>query len=488
MQSIQPNIKDEATPVLCVDLDGTLVRTDSLIESMFCAIRKRFWILALLPVWAFRGRAVLKRRIAEQCIPDPAFLPYRESLLTDLREQHRQGRVLALVTAADELIANSVANHLKIFDRIIASDGKTNLKGSRKAARLVSDFGRGGYDYVGDTTADIPVWENARQRLLACATPGVMRAAERRGITLDHIYEKGIRSSLKTWMKLLRLHQWLKNVLIFVPLITSLSLLRFDLVGKGVLAFVAFGLVASAIYVMNDLLDIQVDRRHPRKRQRAFASGAIAPANGVVLSIVLMALGIGLAYAFLPVAFVATLVLYTVSTTAYSLHLKQVVLVDVFMLAFLYTLRIVAGSFVFAIDLSFWLLAFSVFFFLNLALLKRFTELGEALAAGIVWIAGRGYKSSDLRLLMSLGTSCGCLAVLVLAFYINSPQVMLLYARPQVLWLLCPTLLYWVARMWMQAERSNMDDDPLVFAARDRVTWLVVLVSALVISAAAWPK
>jgi len=290
--------------------------------------------------------------------------------------------------------------------------------------------------------------------------------------------------------RLLRLHQWLKNLLIFVPLATSLSILpilQIDLLARGMLAFLVFGLTASSVYVINDLIDLESDRQHARKRNRPFASGLVPLWVGFVVAPILLLSSFFLAALYLPTSFVIVLMVYLASTFAYSLYFKRVVLVDVMMLAGLYTLRIIAGSFVFAVELSFWLLGFSMFIFLSLALIKRFTELQGMSDSGNAWIAGRGYKASDLRLLMSLGTSSGYLAVLVLALYIHSPEVKLLYTEPRLLWLLCPLLLYWIGRMWMEAERSNMHDDPVVFAAKDRITHVVVVIGALVMVLAAKP-
>lgn len=472
---------------LCVDLDGTLIQTDSLAESVLLLVARQPWFLFLLPFWVLQGRASFKAQLARHVKPNPVLLPYNRELLAALQEFREQGRRLILVTAAHEKIAQSVSNHLKLFTQVFASEDARNLKGETKAHLLVSQFGARGFDYIGDSKADIPVWRQARLVLLANATPSLERRLSDLGLPVAHVYKSPALDLMSGLPRLLRLHQWLKNLLVFIPLATSLSILQIDLLARGMLAFLVFGLAASSTYVINDLIDLESDRQHARKRNRPFASGLVPLWVGFAIAPILLLSSFFLAALYLPTSFVSVLIVYLASTFAYSLYFKRVVLVDVMMLAGLYTLRIIAGSFVFGVELSFWLLGFSMFIFLSLALIKRFTELLDLAVSGNAWVAGRGYKSSDLRLLMSLGTSSGYLAVLVLALYIHSPEVTILYAEPRLLWLLCPLLLYWIGRMWMVAERSNMHEDPVVFAAKDRITHVVVIIGALTMVLAAKP-
>lgn len=400
---------------------------------------------------------------------------------------HKQGRRLILVTAAHAKIAQSVAAHLNLFTHVFGSEDTQNLKGKTKAHLLVNHFGVRGFDYIGNSKADIPVWREARLVLLANATPSLERRLGDLDLPVAHTYERARISFMSTFTRLLRLHQWLKNLLIFVPLATSFSILQSDLLARGILAFLVFGLTASSGYIINDLIDLESDRQHARKRNRPFASGLVPLWVGLALAPVLLLSSFFLAVLYLPVSFVMVLMVYLASTFAYSFYLKRVALVDVITLAGLYTLRIIAGSLAIGVELSFWLLAFSLFIFFSLALIKRFSELQDLSASGHEWIPGRGYKLSDLQLLLGLGTSTGCLAVMVLAFYINSPEVTILYAKPKILWLLCPLLLYWIGRMWMEAERSHMHDDPVVFAAKDRMTYVGVIIGVLIMFLAAKP-
>ena len=472
---------------LCVDLDGTLIFTDSLVESILLLLARQPWFLFILPFWVLQGRASFKAKLARHVKPSPELLPYNRELLAALQKLHEQGRRLILVTAAHEKIAQSVSNHLKLFSQVFGSEDARNLKGETKAHLLVNQFGARGFDYIGDSKADIPVWRQARLVFLANAAPSLERRLSDLSLPVAHVYKSPTLYLMSVWSRLLRLHQWLKNLLVFIPLATSLSILQIDLLARGMLAFLVFSLTASSVYVINDLIDLESDRQHKRKRNRPFASGLVPLWVGFVIAPILLLSSFFLAALYLPTSFVIVLLVYLASTFAYSLYFKRVVLADVMMLAGLYTLRIAAGSYAVGVELSFWLLAFSMFIFLSLALIKRFSELQDAFDSGNEWIPGRGYKSSDLRLLMSLGTSSGYLAVLVLALYIHSPEVTLLYTEPRLLWLLCPLLLYWIGRMWMEAERSNMHDDPLVFVAKDRMTYVVGVIGAFIMFLAAKP-
>lgn len=463
------------TRPLCVDLDGTLLRSDLLLESTLALLARRPWLLLALPVWLLRGKARLKREIASRVAIDAAHLPYDERVLSLLRDQPQRRRVLC--TASDESLARAVAAHLGCFDEVLASDGERNLSGRGKAEALVARFGERGFDYAGNARVDLAVWARAHGAVVVNAGPALARAAGQRCELLAHLPDTG--GGLKAWLRALRLHQWLKNLLVFIPLLASHRFMEPEGVLAAVAGFVAFGLCASGVYVLNDLLDLPSDRQHPRKRLRPFASGALPLLPGIVLAPVLALAGLALAWITEP-RFAAVLAVYYLMTLGYSLRFKRVAMLDVMLLAMLYTLRIIGGTAVIGAALSFWLLAFSMFIFLSLALLKRYVELSAMLAEGKLTAAGRGYGVDDLPLLQSLGGSAGYLAVLVLALYINSPESIALYSRPQVLWLLCPLVLYWVSRTWVVAHRGGMDDDPVVFAATDRVSQFVGLLCAVI--------
>lgn len=471
----QPSPAPSPDIALCIDLDGTLLRSDALYESLMALLARNPFYLFLLPLWLLGGKAALKRQIARRVQLDPATLPYDERVLALLRAS--EGRTRVLCTASDHLLADPIAAHLGVFELVLASDGDTNLGGRRKAERLCERFGERGFDYAGNGRIDLAIWRRARNAWVVNAPASLASAAAATCHVEHHLPREG--GGLKRWLKALRLHQWLKNLLIFIPLLASHRMLEADAVIAAVAGFIAFGLCASGVYVLNDLLDLPSDRQHPRKRLRPFAAGTLPLLHGLLLAPLLAVAGLVLAWWAAP-AFAGVLAAYYALTLAYSLRLKRVVMLDVILLAALYTVRIIGGSVVIGAVLSFWLLAFSMFIFLSLALLKRYIELQAMLAEGRIGAAGRGYAVDDLPLLQSLGAAAGYLAVLVLALYINSAESVDLYTRPQVLWLLCPVLLYWVSRTWVIAHRGGMDDDPVVFAATDRVSQVVAVLCAVI--------
>jgi len=467
---------------LCVSLDGPLLRTDLLIESWFGLLRTRALLAILAPYWLMWGKARLKHEIALRTELDVRHLPYDGPLLEYLRDQFRAGRRLVLTTGSNEKYADEVATHLGIFKEVIASNVQTNLSAAAKSRLLVERYGDRGFDYAGNAKTDLQVFPHARQTILVNPAPGVERTVKQP--TGKQMFA-GTFSRLGVYLRALRLHQWVKNLLVFVPLAAAHKLGNPELLAKAALAFVAFGLCASSVYVLNDLLDLPADRAHARKRQRPFASGAASVRVGVVLIPLLLAAAAAIA-TMLPLAFLATLAVYYVTTLAYSLWLKGKLMIDVLVLAGLYTLRILAGAAAVAIVPSFWLIAFSMFLFLSLAMVKRYSELLELRDAGVTNARGRGYEVTDLATLQSLGAAAGYCAVLVLALYINSNDVRINYTHPNRIWLLCPLLLYWVSRMWQRAGRGQMHDDPLVFALKDRISRYVGAAGVIVMLAASW--
>lgn len=469
--------QDIGPPALCVDLDGTLLRSDLLVESALVLLGRRPWMLAAMAWWLVAGgKARLKAEVAGRVDMDPATLPWDNRVLALV--QAAQGRHRVLCTASDAALAKAVADHLGCFEEVLASDGTTNLAGHEKARRLVERFGSRGFDYAGNAYPDLEVWAHSRAAIVVNAGAGLARKAARHAPVQQHLPREG--GGLRAWLRALRLHQWLKNLLVFVPLLAAHRALEPGASLAAGLAFLAFGLVASGVYILNDLLDLPSDRQHARKKHRPFASGSLPLVQGLVLAPVLTVAGLVLGWLINPL-FAAVLGGYYLLTLAYSLMLKRITLLDVMALASLYTVRIIGGAAAIGSGLSFWILAFSVFIFLSLALLKRYTELHALLQRGRHRAAGRGYAVDDLPLLQSLGGAAGYLSVLVLALYIDSPEGAALYPTPQALWMLCPLLLYWISRAWVVAHRGNMHDDPIVFAVRDRVSQAVAVIGAAVV-------
>jgi len=460
---------------LCVDLDGTLIRSDLLWESALRLLARQPLYLFALPFWLLRGRACLKSEIARRVELNAATLPYRSEFLDFLRAEHARGRHLVLATASNRQLAESVAAHLGLFAEVIASDHQNNLRAKAKAATLVKRFGSRGFDYAGNSAADEPVWREARQALVV---GGAHRRLLRR---LSQAAEdcRVFASQRHPWracLRLLRPHQWAKNIIVFAPLLTAHQLRNLPHLRAAALAFLAFSLCAAGLYVVNDLLDLESDRQHANKRHRPFATGELPIPLGVALVPLLLAAAIAVA-AVLPWGFLGVLLAYLGMNAAYSLWVKRVVLLDVFWLAGLYTLRLIGGHEATHIPYSAWLLVFSMFLFLSLALVKRFQELRAYNAQA----HGRDYRPEDIGLITSLGTSSGFLAVLVLALYVNSEQVRTLYRQPYLLLLICPLLLYWTSRVWLLTHRGQLHDDPVFFAVRDRVSYLIGGLTLLII-------
>lgn len=479
---IEPLAKAQADCPLVVDLDGTLLKSDLLVESFASLLRLRSLEALKAPGWLLSGKARLKQRLANSADLDVTKLPYREELLNYLREEAKAGRQLVLATAADEKLALEVAEHLGLFDIVIASDGSNNLDGSRKLDALRKCLGDGEFDYIGNARCDLEIWRHARKALVVAPERGVEPAVRKAHRQVEVLIPPAPR--LFALLKAIRCHQWLKNALIFVPLLTAQQLLNPAAVVASLLAFWAFSLSASAVYLLNDLLDLANDRAHPRKRNRPFAAGDLPLVHGIALIPLLLLAGIGLAAMVSP-QFLAVLGLYLVLTTSYSFKLKEIALVDVTLLAGLYTLRVIGGAAAIAVVPSFWLLAFSMFLFFGLALVKRFAELLVVREQARSRSRGRDYRVADMHSVHSMGSASSYLAVLVMALYINNPDVVSHYAHPQLLWLICPLMLYWVSRMWLKAGRGEMHDDPLVFAFRDRTTRLLgIAMVAIAIGAA----
>ena len=466
--------QDNHDVALVVDLDGTLCRTDTLHEALLRMIASYPAKLLSLPGWLAEGRAEFKAHLADLGVVDPAELPLNEAVLETVRTARKAGRRTALVSAADQRQVTAVAEATGLFDEAYGSAEGHNLKGAEKAAFLTEHFGPKMFDYIGDAKADLPVWESARHAITVQASPAMCRAADGANTNVSHIDPPAGRG--KAMLKALRPHQWSKNVLLFLPMLAAHDLGKLMPV---LLGFAAFCLTASAVYVINDLIDLPSDRAHPRKCKRPFASGALNASTGVLMAGGLLVGAMILGFTTGNPVFIAVLGAYLVCTFAYSLWLKRKLLVDVLMLAGLYTVRIIAGGAAAAVALSPWLLGFSMFLFLALAAVKRQAELTDQMKTGRT-SSGRAYEIDDLPVLRGIALSAGNAAVLVLALYISSDVVQALYSRPELIWIICPLLLYWTMRMVMKTHRGEMTDDPIVYAATDWTSIATVAICIVV--------
>ncbi|MGC2640018.1 MAG: UbiA family prenyltransferase [Acidobacteriaceae bacterium] len=469
---------------LCVDLDGTLVKSDTLMDSLLVLARTQPLALLQLPQWLLRGKAAVKAEVGARVTLDVRHLPYNRALLEYLEMQHGEGRSLYLTTGADRALAERIAGHVGIFDGVLASDGRTNLTAGNKLDGLRQTFGEEGYDYIGNGAPDLPLLQHAHVAMTANPAPGLASRLRGRGVTVERVFEE--RSSLaRATLKALRPHQWAKNILIFLPLLLA-HVLRLQLVIQAVLAFASFSLCASATYIINDLLDIEADRRHPRKRLRPFAAGDLQVTTGVAIAAIFLGMAIALAVLLLPGEFLAWLLVYLVTTLSYSLYLKRIVLADVILLSGLYVLRMLAGAAATGVPISPWLGAFSLFLFLSLAMVKRFSELQNTRARGQVLANGRGYLLGDIEQLRSFGTASAYASVVVFSFYIGAHDVTALYRHSVRLWLITPLMILWLSRVWLLASRGELDEDPVIFAVTDRISLLIGLAVVAIAALAAF--
>lgn len=457
---------------LVIDLDGSLLRSDMLFESFWSALGRDWRIPFTATIALAGGKARLKRHLAEASAVEVSTLPYNQEVIAFIKAWRDHGGQTALVTASDQQLADAIANHLGLFDEAHGSNGQLNLKGDRKGQFLEERFGLNGFAYIGDAMADLPIWERAEKAITVNAPNALRRQTEKVCEKVEHLGSDG--NSLIAYVKALRPHQWLKNALVFLPMLAAHQLDGGTFL-LALFAFISFGLVASSVYVLNDLLDLAADRAHPRKRRRPFASGSIPIAHGTWMAGGLLMLGALLAFS-VSTPFLLVMAVYCLLTMAYSLNLKRRMVVDICVLAGLYTIRIIAGGVATGIPLSVWLLAFSVFFFLSLAAVKRQAELIDMAARGNLTADGRGYHVDDLPIISMIAIGAGYVAVLVMALYATSPAVIALYPHPEALWGVCAVLLYWITRTVMIAHRGSMHDDPVVYAAKDSISQLCLLI------------
>jgi 4-hydroxybenzoate polyprenyltransferase/phosphoserine phosphatase len=481
---------------LCVDLDGTLVKSDTLLDTVLVVARQRPLDLLRIPGWIAQGKAAFKRHLTAAVSLDVEHLPYNRPLLEYLRQQRGEGREIYLATAADRTLAERVAAHLGIFAGVLASDGATgdgvNLAGGNKLAALRAQFGNE-FCYIGNARPDVELLVACQSPMVANSDRALREGMKRKGTIAAASFDDRV-PALRSWLAAIRLHQWAKNALIFVPLLLA-HLWNPRTFGGAITAFFSFGMCASATYIINDLLDLEADRRHPRKRRRPFAAGDLSAISGVVVVCLLMLGSLVLALALprifdalpgmgdlaQPYKFLTWLAFYTVVTLTYSLYLKRKLLLDVFVLSGLYTVRILAGSAATGVPVSAWLGGFSVFFFLSLAFVKRFSELESLRERGGPVTNDRGYLVSDLEQLRALGTGAAYASVVVMTLYINNPETKALYHHVTRLWLVVVVLLLWLSQVWMLASRGDMHDDPVVFAITDKRSLLLGVLMAAVV-------
>lgn len=458
---------------LCVDLDGTLIQTDTLWESCLRLVSQQPLMLLLLPLWLFLGKAGFKYKVSQHVELAPSSLPFNTKLLKYLTQQKLHNRHLVLVTAANKKIAESIAHHLNIFDEVLASENDHNLSGQNKANVLCQKFGEKGFVYVGNDNIDLKIWRHAAAAIVVNGSEALNSKAQQL-TSIEEIFPTKQKPSLKVILKAMRIHQWVKNLLIFTALILSHSWFNAEGLKSILFAFFSFGFAASSIYLINDLIDLEADRKHKTKKNRPLASGVLPITWAIVLIPILLIFSYAFAFQT-NTDFITVLTAYLILTTAYSLFLKPIALLDVITLTSLYTIRIIAGAVAINVPISHWLLAFSMFIFLSLALIKRFSELKNLTQQGETNSLSRGYHVDDLPAVSLFGISSGYISVIVLVFYIHDLQAGTLYSNPDWLWFVAVTVLYWISHMWLLAFRGQMNEDPVLFAIHDRTSYFVSL-------------
>jgi 4-hydroxybenzoate polyprenyltransferase/phosphoserine phosphatase len=468
---------------LYVDLDGSLISSDLLIESALKLLKAHPFNLIRMVAWLRRGKAHLKTRIADEAVLDVTTLPYNADVIAVMEEARGARRRVVLATASHARYAEAVASHLGLFDGVLATDIDRNLSGGAKLLAIRDDARGLPFEYLGNGTVDLEIWREAAAAVVVTADQSLLERAQRVTSSVRHI--RVASAGPRAWGRAVRLHQWAKNLLLFMPALPLVSTLDPRGWVALCLGFVAFGLCASSVYILNDLLDLESDRMHVRKRRRPIPSGEVPLVQACALCPVLLLTSFVVAAALLPWQFMVVLALYWVSTMAYSFFLKKRVLIDIMTLASLYTIRILAGAAAIRVPPSFWILIFSLFIFLSLAAAKRYVELLGMQNQQRAKAAGRGYLVTDIPFVLSLGTCSGLTSVLVFALYVNDPVAREHLHQPYALWLVCPLLLYWMSRVWLKATRGELHDDPVVFAVTDRVSQIVAVLGLLLVIVAA---
>ncbi len=462
---------------LCVDLDGTLITSDTMHEAILAFIKHSPFKTWQLVRWFTQGgKANLKEQIGRHVQLRADLFPYNQPFLTYLTEQRALGRPLYLASGTSHYYAQAVADYLGIFDGVIASDATHSLAGTHKADALVNRFGAKGFVYAGNANVDVPVWKQAKAAIIVNASEGVVKKAQ-----ATVLIEKIFPAPPFSWqavIKEMRLHQWVKNLLVFIPLILAHQFFEPTKLSQAVVAFIAFCFTASSIYFINDLFDIEADRQHPRKKNRPFAAGTLSIADGIVVWAALSIISTIITFA-LPLSFGILVGIYGVLNLIYSLFLKQIIIIDVITLASVYTLRLLAGSSATTVVTSRWLFLFSMFIFISLALMKRYIELANLHSKGKHVAIGRGYTIADRHWVFAAGLTSGYLSLVVLALYVNSQAVLTLYTRPLALWFIVPLLFIWIQRVWLLVQRDQVHDDPVVFAISDKLSYVIATCTAI---------
>ena len=470
---------------LFVDLDGTLIKSDLLFECLVPIIKNYFYALFLAPFWLLKGKAYLKDKFSDLVSINPEILPYNNNVLEYIRKEKENGSKIILATASNIKLAKSISDYLGIFDDVIASSKEENLKGKNKLNKIKLYIENNNtnkeFSYIGDSEADVKIFNETNIPIVVGNKNVFNKIKSKNDKTTFVDGENDF--SLKKFFKMIRTYQWVKNFLIFLPLILAHKFLDVNLLLKALVAFFSFSFLSSSVYIINDIMDVESDRIHPSKKNRPIASGAVKISSALKVAFILMPLSFIISI-FLGKEFLFVLLTYFITTSCYSFYLKKIMLVDILILSLLYTVRMFAGGVALNIYLSPWLFMFSMFFFFSLACAKRYSELYAVRNNLQDEIKGRGYQAQDLEQIQIFGSSSGYIAILIFALYIQSDISMKLYKTPSFFWALCPIMLYWISRVWLLSHRGQMTQDPIIFALKDKVSYVVLILSIIIFGVA----
>lgn len=465
---------------LCVDLDGTLIKSDTIIESTLLAIKSKPIIFFLLFFWILNGKNYFKKRITNIATPNPEILTYNVEVINFIKEEQAKGRQIILTTATTQNIANSISEYLNMFDLVISSTDNFNNRSKNKSQILIDKFGFKNFDYIGNGYADLEVWKSSRNALVVSDNKSLIANAGKIS-EVTKIFKPTNKSKIQLLIKQLRVFQWLKNILIFIPFILAHKFGNTSVYLTSILGFLSFSFLSSFVYIVNDLLDIESDRNHHTKSKRPIASSELSIPFAFTVGLILCISSFAISIFVLKSTFTLYLLAYLILTSSYSIKLKKIFVIDILTLSILYTLRLMAGADLTYAPISKWLLAFSVFIFLSLSIIKRYTEILNAVKDRKENIMGRAYEISDINLLQSMGITSGLISVLVFILYIFSPEVIMLYGQPSFLMPVILIILYWIIRIWFLAQRGLVDEDPIIFTAKDKQSYLITFLIVLFI-------
>ena len=477
--------------ILCVDLDGTFLQTDMLYESFVYCFMKNPLILFLCIIWLIRGgKTLLKEKLANKYSFDPILLPVNTSVHNLIRSKKDHGYLVFLISAsADQILKAIFERYSYLFNgyfgtgTVVTGGGEPNLQGVNKAEFIKENFKNSHIEYIGNSNADIIVWKNCSKGYAVSSNTNKFPSE----LHLEYLKPNAQKSIIKLILKQLRVHQWIKNSLIFLPLVASHQILSPTTYLYSLFGICAFSLITSTVYVINDLLDLENDRAHETKKKRPLASGDLSILLGLYLAFACFTSGAIIAYAISPLFLILALV-YILINLFYSAKAKKLIILDCILLAMMYTYRIFLGTIIASLEVSVWLISFSFFLFLSLAFIKRYAELFNLKKQSMEKTKGRAYQVNDMPVIIGMAIGAGFLSILVLDIYLNQDEIKEAFQSIWFAYFCLPTLLYWLARIFIKTARGNMNEDPVAYALKDKASLVIGTLFVVFFLSAAFVK